>query len=90
MKVCPVCEVKQCCSGACHKPSECLVAARIRELSEEDATKIREGLHKLHVNLGHPGNQHLVRIPETWRSLGQGSRNGQGAGMCPMPISSTP
>jgi hypothetical protein len=31
-------------------------------LDEGDVSKIRDSLQKLHVNLGHPGNQHLVRI----------------------------
>lgn len=49
-------------SVTCHRPEECLVAARIRELDEGDVLKIKDSLQKLHVNLGHPGNQHLVRI----------------------------
>ena len=49
-------------SVACHRPVECLVAARVRELNDGDVAKVKDSLHKLHVNLGHPGNQHLVRI----------------------------
>ena len=49
-------------SVACHHPTECLVAARVRELNEGNDAKIQDSLHKLHINLGHPGNQHLVRL----------------------------
>ena len=46
----------------CHTEAECLVAARVRELNDESRAKMKESLMKLHENLGHPGNQHLVRI----------------------------
>eukprot|EP00435_Cladocopium_sp_Y103_P061236 s2072_g22.t2 len=49
-------------SVACHHPTECLVAARVRELNEGNDAKIRDSLQKLHINLGHPGSQHLVRL----------------------------
>ena len=46
----------------CDKPAECLVAAGIRELNVETTNKMKASLQKLHENLGHPGNQHLVRL----------------------------
>lgn len=49
-------------SVACHHPTECLVAARVRELNEGNDAKIHDSLQKLHINMGHPGNQHLVRL----------------------------
>ena len=49
-------------SIACHHPTECLVAARVRELNEGNDAKIHDSLQKLHINMGHPGNQHLVRL----------------------------
>ena len=42
--------------------SECLAASRIAELSAEDTEKLKSSLKKLHVNLGHPSNNHLTRI----------------------------
>ena len=47
---------------ASDKPAECLVAARVRELNGADTAKVKSSLQKLHENLGHPGNQHLVRL----------------------------
>ena len=44
------------------KEHECLVSARVRELNEANGQRLQEALLKLHTNLGHPGNQNLVRI----------------------------
>lgn len=41
---------------------ECFVAGRVRELNAANGQKLQEALRKLHTNLGHPGNQNLVRI----------------------------
>ena len=58
-------------SVTCHRPEECLVAARIRELDEGDVSKIKDSLQKLHVNLGHPGNQTPCSHPQTRWSVCQ-------------------
>ena len=42
--------------------SECLAASRLAELNAEDTEKLTSSLRKLHVNLGHPSNNHLTRI----------------------------
>ena len=41
---------------------ECFVGARVRELNEATVSKMRESIRKLHVNLGHPGKNQLIRI----------------------------
>lgn len=41
---------------------ECLAASRVSELNVEDSEKLQSSLRKLHVNLGHPSNNHLTRI----------------------------
>ena len=46
----------------CTSPAECLVAARVKELNSESLSKMKRSIQKLHENLGHPGNQHLVRL----------------------------
>ena len=46
----------------CHSPHECLVAARVQDLNDSNAERIKASLGKLHLNLGHPTNNQLVRI----------------------------
>ena len=41
---------------------ECLAAARAEDLQDEDDEKLKTSLKKLHQNLGHPPNSHLIRI----------------------------
>ncbi len=41
---------------------ECFVGARVRELNEATVSKMKESIRKLHVNLGHPGKNQLIRI----------------------------
>ena len=42
--------------------AECLAAARVDELGEDDEQKLKSSLKRLHQNLGHPPNEHLARI----------------------------
>ena len=42
--------------------TECLVAHTLAELNEESDEKVKTSLKRLHQNLGHPTNQHMLRI----------------------------
>ena len=54
------CEVLQLTGDDTHV--ECLAANAVDELNEDDLGKLKQSLKKLHQNLGHPPNAHLVRI----------------------------
>lgn len=42
--------------------AECLAASRVQDLDVENEQQLKASLRKLHANLGHPSNNHLVRI----------------------------
>ena len=42
--------------------AECLAASRVQDLDVENEQHLKASLRKLHANLGHPSNNHLVRI----------------------------
>ena len=64
-----------------HKEHECFAPAQVRELNEANGQRLQEALHKLHTNLGHPGNQNLKPrpkpgpYPEAWWCITRGCRS---------------
>ena len=42
--------------------AECLAAARLQDVDDQQIDQVKASLKRLHVNLGHPSNNHLVRI----------------------------